>query len=164
MTATTLYVDNVHGTAVSGCTTSGAGACHTIQEGVTAAEALSNTAVTLDVAGSATTYAESVTINLAGAGGDSLDIEGTGAIPPTLDNGGTGSNITIATTSLGAVTVGHMTISGGNNSAGFGSGGGILDAGSGTLTVTSDTFSGNSANDHGGAIDAADGCIGLGNL
>ncbi len=116
------------------------------------------------MAGSATTYAESVTINLTAASGDSLDIEGTGATQPTLDNGGAGSNITISTTSVGAVTIGHMTISGGDNSGTDGSGGGILDLGSGTLTVSNDNISGNSAVDHGGAIDAADGCIGLGNL
>ena len=163
-TTATLYVDNVNGTQTAGCSSAGSGACKTIQEGVTAAQALSGTAATLDVAGSTTTYAESVTINLTTASGDSLDIEGTGSTQPTLDNGGTGSNITISTTSVGAVTIGHMTITGGNNSASDGSGGGILDLGSGTLTVTSDNISGNSAVDHGGAIDAADGCIGLGDL
>ena len=162
--ATTLYVDNVNGAATTGCTSTGAGACKTIQEGVTAAEALTSTPVTLDVAGSATTYAESVTIDLTAASGDSLDVEGTGATQPTLDNGGAGSNITISTTSVGTVTVGHMTISGGDNSGPDGSGGGILDLGSGTLTVSNDNISGNSAVDHGGAIDAADGCIGLGDL
>ena len=103
-TSATLYVDNVNGAATTGCTSSGAGACKTIQQGVTAAEALTGTAVTLDVAGSTTTYAERVTINLASAGGDSLDIEGTGATAPTLNSGGTGSNITIDTTSVGTVT------------------------------------------------------------
>jgi hypothetical protein len=160
----TLYVDNVNGTATTGCTSSGTGACKTIQEGVTAAEALTGTAVTLNIAGSSTTYAESVNINLPSGPGDSLDIEGTGSTPPTLDNGGTGSNVTIDTTSAGAVTVGHMTISGGDNSASLGSGGGINDLGSGTLTVTNDNISNNSAIDHGGAIDVADGCVGLGNL
>src|SRR5580693_380915 len=82
----TLYVDNVNGAATTGCTSTCTGACKTSQEGVTAAEALSSTAVTLDVAGSATSYAESVTINLTSASGDSLDIEGKGATQPTLDN------------------------------------------------------------------------------
>jgi hypothetical protein len=104
-TTATLYVDNVNGAQTTGCTTSGTGACKTIQEGVTAAEALSATAVTLDVAGSATNYDELVTVNLTSSSGDSLDIEGTGSTPPTLDDGGTGSNVTIATTSAGAVTI-----------------------------------------------------------
>ncbi len=46
--ATTLFVDNVNGTANIGCSSAGAGACKTIRTG-SAAEALSNTAVTLDV-------------------------------------------------------------------------------------------------------------------
>ncbi len=39
--ATTLFVDNVNGTANIGCSSAGAGACKTIQDGVDAAEALS---------------------------------------------------------------------------------------------------------------------------
>lgn len=152
----TLFVDNVNGTMTSGCASSGAGACQTIQEGVTAAEALSGTDVTLNVAGSATAYNESVTINLTSAGGDSLDIEGTGATQPTLDNGGSASNISISTTSAGAVTIGHMTISHGNGTTG----GAVDDKGSGTLTVANDTFSNNTASAQGGAIDAGDTCVG----
>ena len=160
-TTATLYVDNVNGTATSGCTSSGSGACKTIQEGVTAADALSGTAVTLDVAGSSTTYAESTTsgVTISTPTGDSLDIEGTGSTQPTLDNGGVGSDITILSTSVGAITIDHMTISGGDSST---AGGGINDIGSGTLTVGSDTFSGNKVGGagDGGAIDAADGCQG----
>ena len=73
-TTATLYVDNVNGTATMGCTGTGASACKTIQDGVTAAELLTGTAVTLDVAGSATTYAESVTVNLTTASADTLDM------------------------------------------------------------------------------------------
>jgi len=160
----TLFVDNVNGQQTTGCATAGAGACKTIQEGVTAAEALTGTAVTLDVAGSATTYDEMVTINLTSGSGDSLDIEGTSSTQPKLDDGGTGSNITIELTSAGAVTIDRMTISGGNATTGTASGGGISDLGSGTVSVGDDTFSDNSASDHGGAIDIADGCIGEGDL
>ena len=71
-TTAILYADNVNGTQTAGCGSAGSGACKTIQEGVTAAQALSGTAVTLNVAGSTTTYAESVTINLTTASGDSL--------------------------------------------------------------------------------------------
>jgi predicted outer membrane repeat protein len=157
----TLYVDNVNGAATTGCTSTGTGACKTIQEGVTAAEALSSTAVTLDVAGSATSYAESVTINLTSASGDSLDIEGKGATQPTLDNGGAGSNITVPDTSTGAITIDRMTISGGNASSGAQSGGGIFDIGTGTLSIGNDIFTNNTAGGgHGGAIDVADGCHG----
>ena len=158
--AATLYVDNVHGTKITGCTSSGAGACRTIQEGVTAAEALIGTAVTLDVAGSATSYDEVVTIYLPAFPGDSLDIEGTGSPGPTLDDQGTGSNVTILPTSVGPVTIGHMTISGGQ--APFG--GGIDDMASAPLSIGNDTFSENQAlkttqrDGAGGAIDFADSC------
>ncbi len=129
MTTATLFVDNVNGGQTTGCSTAGAGACKTIQQGVTAAEALTGTAVTLDVAGSSTNYTEPVTINLTSGGGDTLDIEGTGSTLPTLDDGGSGSNVTIPDTSAGAVTIGHMTISGGNAATGNGSGGAIEDLG-----------------------------------
>jgi predicted outer membrane repeat protein len=154
-----LFVDNVHGQATTGCTSSGAGACKTIQEGVSAAEALTSTAVTLDVAGSATSYDEMVTINLTASSADSLVIEGTGSTQPTLDDGGTGSNVTIDPTSAGAVTIGSLTISGGNALAAD-HGGGIADHGTGTLSIASTTFSNNTALNNGGAIDIADGCGG----
>ncbi|HEY1443708.1 MAG TPA: choice-of-anchor Q domain-containing protein [Acidimicrobiales bacterium] len=159
-TSATLFVDNVNGTVTTGCGSSGAGACKTIQQGVTAAEALSATNVTLNVAGSATAYNESVVINLPSGPGDSLDIEGTGATLPTLDNGGTGSGFTIASTSAGDVTIDHMTISHGSSAFG----GGINDIGTGKLSVGNDTFSNNKATggspSQGGAIDVADSCEG----
>jgi hypothetical protein len=159
--SSTLFVDNVNGTNTTGCTASGSGACKTIQEGVTAAEALAGTNVTLDVAGSATAYSESVAVNV--PSGDSLDIEGTGNTLPTLDNGGTGSGFTIASTSVGDVTIDHMTISHGSAE----SGGAINDLSTATLTVGFDTFSNNTATGvggaacgDGGAIDVGDGCEG----
>ena len=91
-TTATLFVDNVNGGATTDCSSANAGACKTIQEGVNAAELLSDTNVTLDVAGSATAYDESVTINLPSGAGDTLDIEGTGSTLPTLDNQGSGSS------------------------------------------------------------------------
>ncbi len=100
--------------------------------------------MTLDVAGSSTNYTQAVTINLPSGRGDTLDIEGTGSTLPTLDNGGTGSNVTIPDTSAGDVTIGHMTISGGDASTGPEAGGAILDIGTGTLTVSNDTISHNS--------------------
>ncbi len=129
---------------------------------MTAAEALTGTAVTLDVAGSSTNYTQAVTINLTSGGGDSLDIEGTGSTLPTLDDGGTGGNVTIPDTSAGDITIGHMTISGGDASTGTESGGAIFSIGTGTVTVGNDTFSYNTIgpDGNGGAIDVADNCNG----
>ncbi len=158
----TLYVDNVNGTQTSGCTNSGAGACKTIQEGLNAADILTDTAITLDVAGSATHYDEMVQIVLPTS--DSLSVDGTGSTLPTLNDGGSGSNITISDISAGAVTIDNMTVSGGVAGEPTHSGGGIEDLGTGTLAVANDTFSDNSASDHGGAIDVGDGCIGEGDL
>ncbi|HEX4163410.1 MAG TPA: choice-of-anchor Q domain-containing protein, partial [Acidimicrobiales bacterium] len=155
----TLFVDNVNGTQTTGCTTSGAGACKTIQEGVDAAEVLTGTAVTLNVAGG-TPYAEAVIINLTSASGDSLDIEGTGTSQPDLVlSGPTGSLVTIDNTTVGALTIRNMAITGGNATGPEGAGGGINDLGSGTVTVDRDTFSHNSATFDGGAIDFADKCV-----
>jgi hypothetical protein len=152
-TSATLYVDNVNGGATTGCTSAGAGACKTIQEGVTAAEALTGTAVTLNVAGSSTAYNESVTINLTAVGGDSLDIEGTGTTLPTLDNGGTGSGFIIPATSAGSITIANMTISHGAAAHG----GAINDVGTGKLSLNSDTISDNTATSTGPGVEIA-GC------
>ena len=138
--------------------------CETIQQGVTTAEALTGTAVTLDVAGSATTYPEDGDEwghdQPTSGPGDSLDIEGTGSTPPTLNNGGTGSNVTIPSTSAGAVTIDNMTISGGH--ATTTAGGAIFDVRTGILTVGHDTFSNNqeTGENDGGAINTVDGCNG----
>ena len=161
-TTATLYVDGVNGTQTSGCTSSGAGACKTIQEGINAADILTNTAITLNVAGSSTAYDEMVQIVLPTS--DSLVVQGTGSTQPTLDDGGSGSNITIADVSVGPVTIDGMTISGGHAGEPTESGGGIEDLGTGLLSVADDTFSNNTAPDHGGAIDVGDGCIGEGDL
>ena len=121
-------MDNVNGTMTTGCASSGAGACKTIQQAVTVADGLSNTNVTLNVAGSSTNYTETgLTINLPST--DTLDIEGTGATQPTLNDGGAGSNITIQRTNAGAVTIDHMTISHGSAE----SGGAVNDLSTATL-------------------------------
>jgi predicted outer membrane repeat protein len=156
----TLYVDNVAGTQTSGCTSPGAGACKTFGDGVNAANILTNTTITLDVAGSSTVYDEMLQIVIPST--DTLDIVGTGSTLPTLDDAGSGSNITIPDTSAGAITIDHLTISGGHASGGNAYGGGIEDLGSGTLSVSNDIFSSNVADESGGAIDFADGCGGHG--
>ena len=144
--AATLYVDNVNGTQTSGCSSPGAGACKTIQEGVNAAELLSDTAVTLDVAGSGDRLRrDRCTINLPSGAGDTLDIEGTGSTLPTLDNGGSRQQRHDR----------HHQRRGGDHrqhddqrwqrQTGTEAGGAIDDIGTGTLSVGHDTFSNNSA-------------------
>src|ERR1700730_11813582 len=74
LAAQTLYVDNAHGPQTTGCTGPGSTACKTIQQGVTAAQALTGTAVTLDVAASSSSYSETVIINIPSGSTDTLDI------------------------------------------------------------------------------------------
>jgi hypothetical protein len=137
----------VAGQQTTGCTAAGTSACKTIQQGVTAADALTGTADTLDVAGSSTAYDEQVTINAPST--DSLDLVGTGTILPTLNDAGAGSDLTIAGTDAGNITIDHFTISGGHSA----NGGGIDDVGNGeTLTIDDSTLSGNSTTSDGGAL------------
>jgi len=156
LAAQTLYVDNVHGLQTTGCTGPGTSACKTVQEGVTAAEALLGTAVTLDVAGSNSKYSETVIVNIPSGSTDTLDIKGTGTVLPTLDSAGTGADISVPVTSTGAITIDHLTISGGHAAHG----GGVNDVGSGTLTLSHATLSNNLADFNGGAVDVSDGCGG----
>jgi predicted outer membrane repeat protein len=154
-TTANLFVDNVHGTKTTGCTSAGTGACKTIQQGINAAETLQNTAVTLYVTGSPShTYDEIDHINIVAGTNDTLEIFGVGAAAPTLDDGGTGTDLTLDGTNVGAVTIFDMTISGGSSNWS----GGINDVGTGALTVIDDTFTNNVAVQGGGAIDAADTC------
>jgi hypothetical protein len=137
-TSATLFVDNVNGTETTGCTSSGASACKTIQDGVAAAQLLTNSDVTLNVAGSATNYTESVTATMPST--DTLTIQGTGSTQPVLNSGGLGSDLTIAT-GTAPVTINNFTISGGSAA----NGGGINDRGTGTLTLNNDTVTNNTA-------------------
>jgi hypothetical protein len=158
-TSVTLYV-NTSGTATSGCTTPGTGACETIQEGVTAAESYTDTDVTIEVA--AGTYDENDTVNA------NVNLEGAGAITTILD--GTDSGTVIALGSSYTVGISGFTIENGTGAGianGYGgtvtatndiladnsggAGGGILDYG-GTVTATNDTFSRNSTSTAGGGI------------
>jgi predicted outer membrane repeat protein len=156
----TLYVDHTYGTKTVGCTSPGTGACKTIQEGINAAEALRNTAVTVDVAGSSVPYQEVDQIDIVVGTNDTLHLQGTGPIVPTLTDNGTSTNLTLAYPNTGAVTVTRFIISGGHSSS---YSGGIENLGTGSLTVDNDTFTGNvAAVDGGGAIDAANTCGGIG--
>jgi hypothetical protein len=135
--AVTLYVNNTLGNSVSGCTTSGSGACETVQQGIIAAETYSNSDVTVMVA--AGTYNEHDTINVPGT--DTLIIRGAGTAATTLNATQGGAVITIDT---GTVTVNGLTITGGQSTEGAGV------TNSGSLTMTNDTVAGNSAGDGSG--------------
>jgi hypothetical protein len=162
--STTLYVDQ-SGTATTGCTSPGTGACATINEAVTAAEALTDD-VTIDVAASATSYEEDVVID--DFNNPQLTIAGAGASTTTLDGEAEGSDVTI---NEGTVTISGMTLTDGEASNGgavdntdavtltddtltnnnASDGGGLYSTG--TATLTDDTVSDNSATGDGGGVD-----------
>jgi len=136
-TSVTLYVSTA-GTVTTGCTASGTGACETIQEGVAAAEALSSSDVTVEVA--AGTYDEYDTIAV--PSGDTLTLQGAGASTTTVNGGSNGSVFTV---SSGTATIDGFTITDGLVTYGAG----VNNAG--TATLTDDTFSGDTA-DFGGGV------------
>ena len=141
----TLYVSTA-GSSTSGCTASGAGACKTIQEGVTAAEAYSSSAVTVMVA--AGTYDENDTIDV--PSGDTLTLQGAGASVTTADGGGAGPVFTV---SSGTAAIDDLSITDGSGAGAPGevNGGGVDNTG-GTVTLTGDTLSNNAVLDYGGAV------------
>jgi hypothetical protein len=161
--STTLYVNASTGTAITGCTSPGSAACQTITEGVTAAEALSNTAVTVDVA--AGTYDEEVTVDVPVADSDTLTIQGAGAATTILNDGGTpGNDIAIG---AGTVTIDGLTISGASTIVYPETAGGVNISGS-IVTLDNDTISGDSAGDpevpaSGGGVYAVDSIVTLDN-
>jgi hypothetical protein len=137
-----LYVDATLGTMTTGCTTSGSGACQTIQEGINAAEALSSSDVTVDVA--AGTYIENDAILV--PSGDTLTLQGAGA-SSTIVDGVDNPGRSIFTITSGTVTIKGFTIEDGSSA---GSGGGIDNGG--TVTLTNDTLSNDTATDDGGGV------------
>ncbi len=161
-TSVTLYVSTA-GTVTTGCTASGTGACETIQEGVAAAEALSSSHVTVEVA--AGTYDEYDTIAV--PSGDTLTLQGAGASTTTVNGGSNGSVFTVSsgTTTIDGFTItdGLVTYGAGVNNVGTATltddtfsgdtadfGGGVYNAAAATATLTDDTFSGDSAEQGGG--------------
>ncbi|MGO9180445.1 MAG: hypothetical protein ACLQHS_14475 [Candidatus Limnocylindrales bacterium] len=134
---TTLYVDGTNGTFTTGCTSPGTSACLSIQDGVNAAETYTDTDVTVEVA--AGTYHENVTITV--PSGDTLTLEGAGASTTTANGSSKGSVFSI---SSGTATIDGFTIT--NGSAPIG--GGIYNWG--TVTLTDDTLSDDSATSDGG--------------
>jgi hypothetical protein len=136
-TAVTLYV-SASGSVTTGCATSGA-ACETIQEGITAAEALANSDVTVDVA--AGTYTENDSINV--PAGDTLTLLGSSGSP--IVNGGSAGSV--FDVSGGSTSIIGLTITNGSATTGGG-----IDNDAGTLTLTGDTISGNVASANGGGV------------
>jgi predicted outer membrane repeat protein len=163
VTSTTLFV-NPAGAQTTGCTSSGSGACQTITEGITAAEALTGDVVTIDVA--AATYDEQLVIS---STIPTLTIHGAGASSTTIDGSGTGCDVTI---NDGEVTVSGMTITDGDSNDGGGvcnndevtltddtishdqgfEGGGVNNGTDTSATITDVTFSHDSATGDGGAV------------
>jgi hypothetical protein len=147
----TLYVNGTSGTVTTGCTSAGAGACETIPQGVAAAEALSDTAVTLDVA--AGTYAAKVVVDVPST--DTLTVLGAGSSTTTVDDAGTGNDFSV---DAGTVTIDGFTISGGTGGASF-YGAGVSDTDSDLVTLDNDTVSSNSASEGGGGVYTDDGSL-----
>jgi hypothetical protein len=149
----TLYVDP-SGTS-GACTSTGTGACATIQQAINAAEAAgyAGTAVTIDVTPGTYTGSDTIT----GGSEQTLTILPTpgaaGAV--TLDGGGTGSVLTIDFTSLVQLDLDSLTITGGRTS---GDGGGIDNQGQGIVVLNDSTVADNEAvgsfgsNAYGGGI------------
>lgn len=136
-----LYVNGAFGgTPVAGCA-SPSNPCKTISAGVAAAEALSDSNVTLQVA--AGTYAEQLSINVPAT--DSLVIAGAGAPTTTINDGGTGTVISVTG---GIATVKGMTIAGGSAATG----GGVSTAAPSLVTLADDVISGNTATGNGGGV------------
>jgi predicted outer membrane repeat protein len=142
-TSVILYVDNTHGTASSGCTAPGSSACMFIYNAISAAESLSGDDVTIDVAGSATPYAEGEFIN--DTANPTLTVIGAGASTTTMTGNDASRPFTI---SAGIVRISGMTI---EHGLAVGSGGAISNGG--TLTLTNDVFSSSTAEVDGGALD-----------
>jgi hypothetical protein len=186
-TPVTLFVDGANGTNTTGCTSSGAGACQTIQEGINAAEALTNSAVTLDVAGQGgsfgqQTYFGTNTIGAPTTGlpaGDTLTVQGVGN--PIVSGGSPDFIINGVTDITGSpqVTIDGVSIEHGSGSTGagvtvngdivvlsddtltnnnsFGQGGALYNQSFNTVTLTNDTITNNTSASTGAAILTLDG-------
>ncbi|MGO8877608.1 MAG: pectinesterase family protein, partial [Acidimicrobiales bacterium] len=139
-TSVTLYVSTA-GTVTTGCTSPGAGACETIQEGVNAAEAYSSSDVTVMVA--AGTYDENVTIPY--LGNDTLILQGAGPSTTTVDGGGSSTVFNVNS----VVTIDDFTITDGNGTTSR-DGGGVSLVYS-VATLENDTFSNDTTSYTGGS-------------
>jgi hypothetical protein len=138
----TLYV-SPSGSDSGNCTSS---PCQTLQYAVNQAEDDYPSPDTITIEVAAGFYDSSLTINSDLA---ALNIYGAGAASTTIDDSGSGSDVTIG--SSATVTMNGFTITGGAaNGCGSGVGGGVNN--SGTVTLSDDVISGDSASYEGGGI------------
>jgi hypothetical protein len=144
-----LYVDPA-GSATSGCSAPGVAACQTIGEGMDTASGYVGTAITVDIA--AGTYDESVSDNLPAS--DWLALSGAGVGSTTIDDGGTGPDLSVASGST--VQVSGITLSGGASTDG-----GAVDDSGGTVTLIDDDLWGNEASQLGGGLYESGGSVSL---
>jgi predicted outer membrane repeat protein len=140
-----LFVNGTSGTETTGCTGPGADACQTIQEGVSAADALSGDEVTVTVApGSYTGPVDATSAALA-----ALTVRGAGASSTTVSGGDTTEDFFVTS---GVVTISELAVDSGRAAYG----GGVIDVDA-TVTLTDDTLTGDSSAIFGGAVFVADG-------
>src|SRR5262249_25466557 len=149
-TPVTLYVDGARGANTLGCSSPGSGACATVQEGITAASKLTNSAITLQVAPPANAaqggyYFEDVTIDGFPAS-DSLTVQGIGN--PTIRGIG-GTTVTVGVNPGSHVLLQGLTITGGNAFGDSGGGIGVFAPG---VVINGDTITGNGGVGSGGGI------------
>jgi uncharacterized repeat protein (TIGR01451 family) len=146
--AVTLLVSSSSGGDTGNCTSS---PCATIQYAVTQAEraSYSGYTVTIEVAGGPT-YDDAVIIDASSLG--SLTIDGAGVTVTTLNDGGSGPDVTVDS---GTVTVENLTITGGLGAECPWGGGGVLNGlptssgspeGAGTVYLIGDDISGDTSN------------------
>lgn len=141
ITSVTLYVNGAFaGTTTPGCAVQAA-PCTTIAQAITPAEAHTYADVTIDVAAGTYTQALSITVPAT----DTLTIHGAGAATTTIDDGASGTNITVGS---GFLTVSDLTISGGSAT----NGGGVSAGDDAALVFDDDIFTSNAATASGGAI------------
>lgn len=134
----TLYVSK-SGTKTTGCTGPETTACKTVQEGVTAASTYTGGTITINVA--AGKYAGG--IKIASANLSSLIIRGASASTTRVTGEGKRRDFAVET---GTVTISDLSIDGGHASTG----GGVLNRG--TVTLTEDSVSTDSATTNGGGV------------
>jgi hypothetical protein len=169
LTTVYLYVDGTAGTATTGCTSPGAGACMTISEGAAAADALSDSAVTVFVA--AGTYHEHyITLDVPTT--DSVTLQGASAASTEIDAQAMGYAIGVTTLpeAAGTSAIDGFTIYDGSangvnianpsdvtllddtfTSDSSGNGGAVYEN-QGTVTLNDDTFFDDSSSIDGGAV------------
>jgi hypothetical protein len=136
----TLYVNGSAGTSTT-CTSPGAGACPTVQDGINAAESYVASDVTVMIA--AGTYDEGDTATV--PGGDTLTLDGAGAATTTINGGGV---FTVLEISSGTATIEGLTMTNGYAPIG----GGVDIESDAVVSMMNDTISYNAAQGEGAGI------------